>query len=214
MIAARLTEPTPGRRQEGVADQEPQSDLQSTPGRSGGMAKVASKSAVGPKRAKVISPVAGTAGVSAEVAGFIAKFDPHVAGLIRHCRRELRRQMPTAIELVYDNYNFFVIGYASTERASDCIVSLAAAANGVGLSFYYGAQLQDPAGLLKGAGKQNRYLRLPTAGTLKAPAVVALIRAAAAHGKTALPPSGRGRTIIKSVSKKQRPRKRKTAGDQ
>jgi hypothetical protein len=60
--------------------------------------------------------------------------------------------MPTANELVYDNYNFFVIGYCSTERPSDCIASIAAAANGVGLSFYRGVSLPDPHGLLLGSG--------------------------------------------------------------
>jgi len=68
--------------------------------------------------------------------------------------------MPTANELVYDNYNFFVIGYCSTERPSDCIASIAAAANGVGLSFYRGASLPDPHGLLLGSGSQNRFVRL------------------------------------------------------
>jgi hypothetical protein len=36
------------------------------------------------------------------------------------------------VEIVYDNYNFFVIGFSVTERPSDCILSIAAAANGVG----------------------------------------------------------------------------------
>jgi hypothetical protein len=40
---------------------------------------------------------------------------------------------PRPLKIVYDNYNFFVIGYSATERPSDCIVSRAAAANGVGL---------------------------------------------------------------------------------
>jgi hypothetical protein len=65
-----------------------------------------------------------------QLASFIAKFDPKVAELIRACRAEVRKLLPTANQLVYDNYNFFVIGYSSTERASDCIVSIAAAAIG------------------------------------------------------------------------------------
>src|SRR5262249_57799406 len=65
---------------------------------------------------------------------FIAKFEPATAKLIRSVRRELRKRLPTATELVYDNYNFFVIGYSASERPSDCIVSIAAAANGVGLA--------------------------------------------------------------------------------
>ncbi len=101
-----------------------------------------------------------------QLAGFIAKFDPTNARLIRALRTELRQLLPTAIEIVYDNYNFFVIGYSTTERPSDCIVSLAAAANGVGLSFYYGSSLPDPQHLLLGSGKQNRFVRLPDVKTL------------------------------------------------
>src|SRR6266576_3541270 len=53
-----------------------------------------------------------------QLASFIAKFDPKVAKLIRACRAEMRKLFPTAVELVYDNYNFFVIGYGPSERAS------------------------------------------------------------------------------------------------
>ena len=76
--------------------------------------------------------------------GFIAKFSPRNAALIRAVRRGLRTQFPSANELVYDNYNFFVIGYGPTERPSDCFVSIAAAASGVGLCFIQGAKLVDP----------------------------------------------------------------------
>ena len=143
-----------------------------------------------------------------QLASFIAKFEPKYAELIKDCRRELRSILPTAIELVYDNYNFFVIGYCSSDRASDCIVSIAAAANGVGLSFYYGAALPDPAGILEGTGKQNRFIRLPTADKLRDAEVVKLIHAAAEQGKTRLPTTGVGHLVIKSVSTKQRPRRR------
>ena len=136
----------------------------------------------------------------------MAKFDPKTAKLIRACRAEMRKLLPTAIELVYDNYNFFVIGYASTERASDAILSIAAAANGVGLAFLHGASLPDPKKLLLGSGKQNRFIRLPTIETLRSLDVLALIRAAVTQAKTPLPATGGGYTVIKSISAKQRPR--------
>ena len=148
-----------------------------------------------------------TKSTSTQLAGFIAKFDPPIARLIRSCRTALRKRFPTAFEIVYDNYNFFVIGYCSTARASDCVVSLAANAKGVGLSFYYGAGLPDPDKRLLGSGSQNRFIRLPTAATLAEPAVVALIAAATAKAKVAMPATGRGTLVIKSVSAKQRPRK-------
>lgn len=142
-----------------------------------------------------------------QIASFIAKFDPAVGRLIRLVRSALRKRFPTAIEQVYDNYNFLAIGYCSTERTSDCIVSLAAQAKGVALSFYYGATLPDPEKLLQGSGNQNRFLRLESAATLTKPAVEALLRAAVAQAKEPLPAIGRGRTIIKSISSKQRPRR-------
>jgi hypothetical protein len=143
-----------------------------------------------------------------QLASFIAKFEPKHARLIKACRAELRRILPTAVELVYDNYNFFVIGYCSSERPSDCIVSIAAAANGVGLSFYHGATLPDPSGILEGSGKQNRFIRLPGASKLSEPEVLKLILLAAAQAKTKLPSAGSGHLVIKSVSAKQKPRRR------
>ena len=143
-----------------------------------------------------------------QLAGFIAKFEPKHQALIRAARKALRRRFPTAYELAYDNYNFFVIGYSPSERPTDYIVSLAAGANGVGLSFNHGASLPDPHKLLLGSGKQNRFIRLPSAAVLARPEVEALIAAAVAQARTPVPASGRAKLIIRSVSKKQRPRRK------
>jgi hypothetical protein len=143
-----------------------------------------------------------------QLKSFIDKFEPKHQALIRAIRKALRKRLPTANELAYDNYNFFVLGYCSTERPSDCIVSIAAAANGVGLSFYRGAALPDPRRILLGSGNQNRFLRLKSAEMLARPAVLALIAAADAQAKTPLPKTGGGRLIIRSVSAKQKPRRK------
>jgi hypothetical protein len=140
--------------------------------------------------------------------GFVAKFSDGDQKLIRAVRGVIRKRLPTANELVYDNYNFFVIGYSPTERPSDAILSIAARANGVGLCFLYGAKLPDPKKLLQGSGNQTRFIRLPSADVLKRPEVEALVVAAIAQGKAPLARTGRGTLIIRSVSKKQRPRKR------
>ena len=144
---------------------------------------------------------------SSQVASFIARFDPANAKLIRACRSAMRKRLPSANELVYDNYNFLAIGYSASERPSDCVFSLAAGSNGVSLSFYYGATLPDPDGILLGSGNQNRFVRLPTVATLADPKVERLMRAALAQAKTPMPSTGRGRTIVKSISAKQRPRR-------
>ena len=138
---------------------------------------------------------------------FIDKFDPQDQRLIRAVRRALRRRFKTAHELVWDNYNFFVIGYSPTERPADSIVSLAARANGVGVCFIRGAGLPDPHGLLLGSGKQTRFIRVESAAVLARPEVEDLIAGAIARSKTPLPESGRGRLIIRSISAKQKPRR-------
>jgi len=142
-----------------------------------------------------------------QLAGFIAKFTPELARLIKATRAKLRRRLPHATEMVYDNYNFFVIGYGPTDRASDAVFSLAAYARGVTLCFLHGAKLSDPKKLLRGSGTRVRNLPLPTASTLDQPAVQALIATAIERAPKPFDPTIRHRLVIKSISAKQRPRR-------
>src|SRR5262245_51419141 len=151
----------------------------------------------------------GKSDAERQLDAFIAKFEPALQSLIRELRRALRKRFPTANELAYDNYNFFVIGYGPTERPSDCIISMAAGSNGVGLCFIQGARLPDPGGILLGSGNQTRFIRLEPVDMLARAEVEALLAAAAARSKAPFPASGRGRLIIRAVSAKQRPRRRR-----
>jgi len=145
--------------------------------------------------------------VAAQVDTFIDKFEPAMAKRIREVRAVLRKRFPTAVEMVYDNYNFFVIGYSPTEKPTDYIVSLAANSKGVGLSFNHGADLADPQGILQGSGSQNRFVRLVEGSkTLKHPHVVAMIDAAVENSDKPWSKE-RGFTVVRSVSAKQRPRR-------
>ena len=138
---------------------------------------------------------------------FIDKFEPTMQARIRAARKAMRKRLPTAYELVYDNYNFFVIGYGPTERPSDAPLSLACQASGIALCFLNGARLPDPRKLLKGAGKQVRSIKLPSADVLDQPEVEALVKAAVA-ASPAFPKTGKGQLVIRSVSAKQRPRRK------
>jgi len=149
-----------------------------------------------------------SASAEKQLQGFIEKFEPKQQAAIRAARKALRKRFPTANELVYDNYNFFVIGYGPNERPSDCFVSIAAAANGISLCFLQGASLPDPNRILSGSGKQTRFVRLPSAAALREEAVQALLGVAAERARVPLPRTGRGKLIIRSVSAKQRPRRK------
>jgi hypothetical protein len=96
--------------------------------------------------------IRGAADAEKQLKGFIEKFEPRHRTLIREVRRALRRRFPAATELVYDNYNFFVM--------------------------------------------------------LACPEVENLLATAVAHSKAPLPATGRGNLIIRSVSAKQRPRRK------
>ncbi|HEU4995321.1 MAG TPA: DUF1801 domain-containing protein [Gemmatimonadaceae bacterium] len=143
----------------------------------------------------------------AQLRSFVAKFDRDNQTLIRAVRRSLRKRLPTATELVYDNYNFFVIGYSPSDRPSESVLSIAAGSNGVGLCFIRGARLPDPKKVLLGSGNQTRFIRLESAAVLDRPEVKALIAAALAQAKP-MPTRGRGQLVIRSVSAKQRPRRK------
>ena len=144
---------------------------------------------------------------SKQVESFIRKFDPAVAKLARSVRSAMRKRFPTAVELVYDNYNALAMGFGSTERVSDVIVSIAVYARGVNLWFMYGRSLPDPKKLLQGSGNQGAFIRVPDISVLSNPDVDALLRAATKHAKPPLPKTERGYTVVKSISAKQRPRR-------
>jgi hypothetical protein len=143
-----------------------------------------------------------------QLAGFMAKFTPEVAELAEAILNKMRRRYPTALELVYDNYNALAIGFCPTERASDGIFSIALYPQWVSLFFLQGAGLPDPTRILKGSGKVVRYIVLPNPSMLDDPAVTVLMNEAVARARVPFHPKGAHRLLIKSVSAKQRPRRR------
>jgi hypothetical protein len=144
-----------------------------------------------------------------QLGAFIDKFTPEMAKRIRAARAKMRKRIPQAIEMVYDNYNFFVIGYGPSDKAGEAIFSLAAQAKGLSLCFLQGAKLPDPKRLLRGSGNVVRNIRLEDDKTLDLPDVEALIAVALKRAKTPMPAAGKHQLIIKSVSAKQRPRQAK-----
>jgi len=143
----------------------------------------------------------------AQLAGFLAKYDVEIADLAEAIRGEMRKFYPTALELVYDNYNALVIGFGPTERASEAIFSIALYPKWVSLFFLQAKGLPDPDGILKGSGSVAKHVVLSSPDVLHYPAVRALMREAEERAKVGFDPNGEHRLIIKSVSAKQRPRR-------
>ncbi len=142
-----------------------------------------------------------------QIEGFIAKFTDEVADQLRRARIHMRQRLPGALELVYDNYNALAIGYGPTERSKDIVFSIAGYPRWVSLFLVGGPWLSDPKGLLKGEGGRVRHIVLKSPATLNDPAVEDLMIQAAARASFPLNPAQSFRTVIKSISAKQRSRR-------
>jgi hypothetical protein len=144
-----------------------------------------------------------------QLASFIAKFSPEIAALAHSILAVMRERYPTAIQLVYDNYNALAIGFGPTERASEAVFSIAIFPRWVSLFFLQGAGLPDPEGILQGSGNVARHIRLPSAGTLNELSVKKMMGEATTRASIPFAPRGTPRLIIKSGSAKQRARRTK-----
>jgi hypothetical protein len=141
-----------------------------------------------------------------QLASFIVRFSPPIVAQARAARARLRKLLPGAIEMVYDNYNALAIGFSPTERPSDAVLSLVIFPKRVSVCFIQGKHLPDPDRLLVGDGNQVRFIRLdPQAAILDTPPLRALVSEAIAFGET--PFAGKRQLVIRSISRKQRPRR-------
>lgn len=86
-------------------------------------------------------------------------------------------------------------------------MSLALAPSWVSLCFLKGARLPDPKRLLRGTGKVVRTIRLTGAAHLDDPDVERFLALAIGGARPAFPGHGLPRTVIRSISAKQRSRR-------
>ena len=153
-------------------------------------------------------PAVTTPSAAARFRGFLARHDPAVAAEARRALTKTRALVPGAVEMVYDNYNALVVGFGPSERASEAVLSLAIFPRWVTLCFLQnGPEIPDPEKLLKGSGNVVRHVRLASADDLDKPAVKRLIKEALALADVPIKKSATRRTVIKSVSAKQRSRR-------
>ena len=143
-----------------------------------------------------------------QLAGFMAKYTPEIAREGRAALARMRKLVPHAVQMVYDNYNGLVVGFSPTDRPSEAVVSILMMPAWVTLCFIQnGPDLPDPEHLLKGSGNVVRHTRLASARDLDKPAIRALVKEAVKRSDVPFDPRQRARLVIKSISKKQRPRR-------
>ncbi len=143
-----------------------------------------------------------------QLEGFLQKYSPEMEKLGRASLAHLRKRLPGAVVMVYDNFNYLALGFGQTDKVSAIPISIALYPRWATLFFMQGATLDDPEGLLSGKGPKIRSMRLVDGlKTLKSSDVDELIAAAVLQANWKLDPRVKGELVIKSVSAKQRPRR-------
>ena len=142
---------------------------------------------------------------TAQFSAFLSRFPPEIVALVKRCLPKLRRAFPGSNELVYEYSNSLVVAFGMSERGYEAVVAVAIFPHSVRL--YFDKSLPDPQGLLEGAGAKVRSVTLKAASDLDRGEIRALIKAAIKHAGATLPRTRSNRMIIKSESKKRRPRR-------
>lgn len=140
---------------------------------------------------------------------FLKPFPPEVKARALWVRDFLWDAYPDTNELIYDNYNAVAFGWSPTDRVGHvfCSCAVGRTSHNVHFGFYYGAELDDPKGLLLGEGNQYRYLLIEDTEKFPVAYVKKLMKAAFANSMARVKDKKllmSGKTIVKSISEKKR----------
>src|SRR5713101_8971502 len=100
---------------------------------------------------------------------FLKPYDRKIRELALQLRALVLEEIGPCYENIYDAYSAVAIGYGTSDRLSDGIFHIAVYSNHVNLGFNDGASLDDPKGILEGAGKLIRHITIKTAEDLERP---------------------------------------------
>ena len=145
-----------------------------------------------------------------QIEQFLSKYTPEMVAAGKAARTRMRERIPGGVEFVYDNYNALVFGFGPNDRPSDAVLSLALMPKWVTLCFLKGAKLDDPKKLLRGSGTTVRNVRLGKVDDLDDPYISDLIERSIQAASPTFTAGSSPRTVIKSISAKQRPRRPST----
>ena len=146
---------------------------------------------------------------------FLKPYDREIRDLALALRALLLDEMAPCYENIYDAYSAVAIGYGTSDRLRDGIFHIAVYSKHVNLGFNDGATLDDPKGILLGAGNRIRHITIKNADDLARPELRSYIRRArkkalAEARKLGEPPAKKPNAVISTVKaiypKKRRPK--------
>ena len=109
-----------------------------------------------------------------------------VKALAKQARALILEVMPGVIESVWDHQGTCSYG-TGPKKMSEHFCWFTFAKEHLSFGFYYGAELDDPEGMLEGTGKRMRHVKIRAPEDLRSPALRALVEVATTHGVPPLP---------------------------
>ena len=116
-----------------------------------------------------------------ELTDLLRRYDPGVQAVATATRAAVLDEIGACYETIFQVYTNTAISilYSTTEkRMKDNICLIVVYRDHVNLMFPRGVDMEDPRGLLEGAGKAMRHVKMRTAADTKRPGVRDLIREA------------------------------------
>jgi hypothetical protein len=114
----------------------------------------------------------------AELLELLQRHDPAVQRLALRARDLVWREMKPKAECAYDARYAVSVGFGASTKMGDWVVYVAAYRKHVNIGFIHGAELEDPAGILRGDGKQMRHVQIKTPEDLNSAPLAALLKRA------------------------------------
>jgi len=109
--------------------------------------------------------------------GAVKRATKDTQAIARALRELIADVLPGVTEVPWETQGN--VGYGvGPKKSSEQFCYIMPFATHVNLGFYYGAQLDDPAGLLEGSGKGLRHVKVRSVSEVKKPALRKLIAAA------------------------------------
>jgi hypothetical protein len=141
-----------------------------------------------------------------ELLEFLRGWDPTVRSLALRLRTIVIGEMAPCHEYIFWMRTKVVLLYGSSDRViDDNICSIGVFARHVDLSFKRGADLDDPDGILEGAGKGMRHIKVKTSADLDRPAIRSLLRQSRRQAGLKAAPHGARRLIKTRVKPRRQP---------
>jgi hypothetical protein len=114
-----------------------------------------------------------------ELLEFLHRYAPAIQSLALAVRTVIHQELAPCHEYVFDMRSKTVLVYGATEHViADGICILGVYARHVTLAFPRGVDLKDPSGILRGAGKGMRHIRIHQLSELERPELRAFLRQA------------------------------------